>query len=651
MTSPRWRPRRRLTRREFVQRMAALSAAGWATPMLSGSALRNAWAQTADSVMFPSRTTLERTIVTAGEGPYFSLTYGPGWPITVREELASAKAGRVDKRVALAAFLHVTDFQLVDAQSPARVEFFDRTSDEPSQQIPVNAAFRPQEALVSHAVDALNRRARTLLRSPVTGRFVDFCICTGDNIDNKQANELRWFITLMDGGNFAANSGAADTFEGVQTFDAPEYYDDHYYHPNPVDDPRAPDDYKLLYGFPDYPGLLAAAIQQFTAVGVGLPWYSAYGNHDGLVQGNVQANPTFEAVATGDLKVLAPPPGITPNDFYQAGQSGNPEAVFTGSVAAARPVTADAERTFITAAEYIQAHLNSPTSPNGHGFTEDNLDPVTLYYTFDVAESILGITLDTTSPASSEGSIGQTQLDWLEQRLLEVQSHYYDADGNEQTTGNDDRLVIVYSHHRPASMVPIQGVDEQGNLEQRYGGDTVIELLQRFPNVILWVNGHSHYNRIVVHGHADPVRGFWDLTTSAQVDPPQQARILEVVDNRDGTLSIFTTVIDHAAEPGTSAEDYSVLGLAAIGRELAYNDYQSTPASAIGQPEDTNTELLVVAPFDLSGTGGDGAPADDGSEGGGRAMPATGGGMGVAAAAALLGGALALRNRRSDRPD
>ncbi|MDX1620165.1 MAG: TIGR03767 family metallophosphoesterase [Nitriliruptorales bacterium] len=645
MTSPRWRPRRPLTRREFVQRLAALSAAGWATPMLSGSALRNAWAQTADTALFPEKTTLERTIVTAGDGPYFSLTFGPGWPITVREELTTARSGRVDTRVALAAFLHVTDFQLVDAQSPARVEFFDRQSDEPSQQIPVNAAHRPQEALVSHAVDALNRRARTLLRSPVTGRFVDFCMCTGDNIDNKQANELRWFIELMDGGSFAANSGDADVFEGVQTFDSLEYYDAHYWHPDEVDHLDAPDFYKTDYAFPNYPGLMEAAMQPFTAVGVGLPWYSAYGNHDALVQGNVQANPVFDGIATGGEKVLGPPPGTTPQDFYRAGENQDPTDVFTGAIVSARPVTSDEERTFITAAEYIQAHLNSPTSPDGHGFTEDNLDPVTLYYTFDVAESILGITLDTTSPASSEGSIGQTQLDWLEERLIEVHSHYFDADGNEQTTGNDDRLVIVFSHHRPASMVPVQGVDEQGNLEQRYGGDTVIELLHRFPNVIIWVNGHSHFNRIVVHGHDDPVRGFWDLTTSAQVDPPQQARILEVTDNRDGTLSIFTTVIDHAADPGTDPDDYGVLGLASIGRELAFNDYQSTPASAIGEPKDTNTELLVVAPFDLSGTGGDGAPSDDEDED----LPATGGGLAVGAAAALLGGAIALRNRGGDR--
>ena len=50
------------------------------------------------------------------------------------------------------------------------------------------------------------------------------------------------------------------------------------------------------------------AQQSFTAAGLKVPSYVAFGNHDGLVQGNAAANAAFEAVATGCLKPIGPVP-------------------------------------------------------------------------------------------------------------------------------------------------------------------------------------------------------------------------------------------------------------------------------------------------------------------------------------------------------
>lgn len=653
-----------MTRRNLLRRMALLSAAAWATPLV-GRTGREAWAQTAGSVLDPRDTTLEASIMTVGEGPYFRLGFGPGWPLMVRDDLAAPQSGRQDRRVSLAAVTHYTDFQLVDAQSPARVEFVDNSADPPSP-IPFGAAFRPQEALVCHVVEALVRHTRTVGRGPVTGRRVDCVVCTGDNLDNAQANEMRWFRTLMDGGTFAPNSGSAEVFEGVQSFDAPEFYRNEYWHPEDIDDLRGPDDYKRLYGFPSYPGLLDAAIGEIQAVGLPARWYSAYGNHDYLAQGNAQPNAAFEAIATGGTKVLGPPPGFTGARFFDGLAAQDPGTLASIGLAPARPVEADQERSFLSPAEYIQAHLDSPASPGpvGHGFTEDNLDPLTLYYTFEVAPGVLGITLDTTAPAASEGAFGVTQAAWLEERLQEVHSRYFEEGGTEATTGNDDQLVIIFSHHRPSSInqTPVQRKRDM-QPEQGLSGDQLLELLHRYPNVVLWVNGHSHFNRIEVHPDpAGRTGGFWDITTAAQIDPPQQARILELVDNRDGTLSIFTTVIDHGAPPGTDGSRLDLLGLASIGRELAFNDFQSDVTSAIGEPSDLNTELLIRAPFDVAsasgGSGGDGGPGGSGGSGGDGAaddstddgdLAATGGGT-VAAAALAAAGALALR-RRDGAPD
>jgi hypothetical protein len=74
------------------------------------------------------------------------------------------------------------------------------------------------------------------------------------------------------------------------------------------------------------------------------------------------------------------------------------------------------------------------------------------------------------------------------------------------------------------------------------------------------------------------------------------------MDNRDGTLSIFGTLIDHGASlatppSGTPAGAFDSETLAAIGRELSYNDPQAgVEEGAEGRPQDRNVELLLPDP-------------------------------------------------------
>jgi hypothetical protein len=126
--------------------------------------------------------------------------------------------------------------------------------------------------------------------------------------------------------------------------------------------------------------------------------------------------------------------------------------------------------------------------------------------------------------------------------------------------------------------------------------------------VIAWVAGHSHVNDVTPY--PDPSgdgHGFWSIRVAAEADWPQQARLLQVFDNRDGTLSIFGTIVDHASEatapvPGTAASTMSAADLASIGRTLSYNDAQtggracSPEVCGEGGPEDRNVELLIRDP-------------------------------------------------------
>lgn len=71
------------------------------------------------------------------------------------------------------------------------------------------------------------------------------------------------------------------------------------------------------------------------------------------------------------------------------------------------------------------------------------------------------------------------------------------------------------------------------------------------------------------------------------------------MDNKDGTLSVFATLVDHAAPPETGPVTSDVLRLASINRELCANDPQVDLATELGTLDDRNVELLIPAPFTL----------------------------------------------------
>src|SRR5919206_230345 len=68
-------------------------------------------------------------------------------------------------------FLQLSDFQTVDEESPARVEWLDGTQRAPGLQ-PFSAAYRPQEALSTQVVESMVRQARNTV-SPVTAKPLD----------------------------------------------------------------------------------------------------------------------------------------------------------------------------------------------------------------------------------------------------------------------------------------------------------------------------------------------------------------------------------------------------------------------------------------------------------------------------------------------
>jgi metallophosphoesterase (TIGR03767 family) len=551
-------------------------------------------------------TTLERTLLRGqpGVGGYRPIVAGPGEPHLIRDDLVgNTPRNRHDHRRAIAAFGQLTDMHILDAQSPARVEFLDRYNDPGSpfaSVLPFQSSWRPQEMLTAQVAEAMVQAINRVRRAPVTGLPLSFTISTGDNVDNTQHNELRWQIDLLDGGTVRPDSGNLTRFEGVMDQAS---YDLNYWHPDGAPAGQPTDLPTSTYGFPHLPGLLDATRRPFEATGLRMPWLSVFGNHDGLVQGNVPSNPIIAGLATGPVKFIGLPAGTNIIQLALGLQAGDPAALqllFSGPF---RLVTPDQDRRPLSRQETIAEHFNTTSHPDGHGYRAQNQTSGKAYYAFD-SGVVRGLVLDTVNPfGGSEGSVDAEQLTWLTAELAAGSSRYLDASGAVVKHRVRDRLLVIFSHHSIGSMTNAAGIG-------RILGPAVRDLLLRFPNVVLWVNGHTHRNTVRPYGRvagAAIAGGFWEINTAAHIDWPQQARVVELMDNGDGTLSVFGTLIDHAAplSPGHGTPD-SPLDLASLSRELGANDWQNDFSNPHedgrrGAVEDRNVELRVLAPFKLAG--------------------------------------------------
>ena len=70
----------------------------------------------------PSSTTLEETLGVDGEG---NLVVADGEPYTVRTELVQAQSDRKNRRRSLVVFHHLSDFGIIDEESPLRSEWLE----------------------------------------------------------------------------------------------------------------------------------------------------------------------------------------------------------------------------------------------------------------------------------------------------------------------------------------------------------------------------------------------------------------------------------------------------------------------------------------------------------------------------------------------
>ena len=534
------------------------------------------------------RVAAPRTIVD-GNGDN-RLEYGPRDFRLIRNDLSPASS--IPTRP-LVAFAHLADAQLVDEESPGRVELVDFLGGDP-----FSSSYRPQEGLTPQVLDAEVRAVRRLRRGPATGAPIRLVMTGGDNVDNAQYNETRWFIDVMDGGRVVSpNSGRPGTcglrkpplyagMRGGGRFYEPNGKGDGPgYSPSMAANRRATG---RSVASRDSRGLFEQMNRPFRPIGLGLPWYSVFGNHDGLVQGNFAQNELFDQVVVGCRKVtrysrealaqIQPlrEGGVTPEERAEIIRITFGDFLDTWGVPREhrglwKTVPSDPARRFLRKTAWMQEHFRTRGHPRGHGFSQANLARGEAYYSFSPAPGVRFVVVDTVADNSSSGNMDETQFRWLDAELAAAEARR--------------ELILVFGHHSLRTMT-VAGPSV------RLGPD-VEALFRRHRGVLAYVAGHEHQNRIEPHGT------FWEIVTASHLEWPQQSRVIELAET-SGALAIYATAIDHTGPPRPTGKG---LGrLVSIARELSFNEPQAENGED-GRPDrrgtraDRNVALLLPRPY------------------------------------------------------
>lgn len=411
----------------------------------------------------------------------------------------------------LLSFFAMTDIHLTDKESPAEAIFFGLPP------FNVISAYSPIMLYTTHVLDAAVQTVNALhKKSPI-----DFGISLGDDANNTQYNELRWFIDILDGKIINPDSGVKD---------------------DPI--PGAHNDYQDEYK--------AGGLDK------GIPWYSTLGNHDHFWIGTNPMNDYIRQTLIGDsiLKMgnIFAVGGFHLRDYYVGVLDGRTPY---GDIKGAGPVksttalkiAADPNRRSLLKEEWISEFFNTSSSPVGHGFNKVDAARGFACYTFEPKSNlpIKVIVLDDTQKDSDpdihgygHGTLDQERYEWLESELNKGQV--------------EGKLMIIAAH------VPI-GVEPPGSFvgwwsEAYVTEATLIAKLNTYPNLILWISGHRHLNTVTAFTSPDanhPEFGFWEVETSSLREYPQQFRTFEIIRNSDNTISIFTTDVDPAVKEGSFA--------------------------------------------------------------------------------------------------
>jgi len=494
-----------------------------------------------DSVPFGAPKIFPYELSKYAEAGYGKWHFGTGLPYEQRLDLMPADYTHngVENSAKLIKFFTMTDIHITDKESPAQAILFGYKGG-------IISAYSGIMLYTTHVLDATVQTINALHKKDP----FHFGISLGDDANNSQYNETRWFIDVLDGKNINPDSGEKD---------------------DPIKGPH--NDYQDEY--------------QAAGLDKSIPWYQAIGNHDHNWMGIFPPNEYIKNSFVGDSiikmgKNIFSPGGIDERTLYMGVMDGKTvygDVIGVGPVSSTKAVKipADKNRRSLSSIEWATEFFNTVSNPKGHGFNKADVERGFLCYSFEPKSDIpvKVIVLDDTQKDSdpSKDVHGHSSLDMERYNWLVKELEKGQAEG---------KLMIIAAH------IPI-GLNDPN---PEFGWDpnapiseaTLIAKLHTFPNLILWVAGHRHLNTVTALKSPDPSHpelGFWEVETPSLREFPQQIRTFEIMRNSNNTVSIYITNVDPAVKKGSFAD---------ISRTYAIAAHQ---IFNLPFPESYNAELIV----------------------------------------------------------
>ncbi len=300
----------------------------------------------------------------------------------------------------------------------------------------------------------------------------------------------------------------------------------------------------------------------FEAEGLqGIPWIVALGNHDQLILGNWEISE--DRIAT-----------TKSGDASGGTRDGETFEIVSGDI------VADENRMALPHQDMIRMFAEDPAAMEGHGFTQENVAENRGYYVYEPNGNAIVrfIVLDSAYRPYGYDSSSLTFVS----PVIDREQHDDFLVPELERAKTDRKFVIVSMHHGSWKL------QDDGYPEDYITTETLVNTLSAYPNVLIHCIGHSHENTLALHAAEDDESGYFEIQASSLIDWPQQFRFFELVDNGNGTLSVYTVVVDHQNEFGSMSE---------ISRAYSLIDVQTGwGEGGSGVSEQRNVEMIFTIP-------------------------------------------------------